>query len=104
NDMDFDALPERTSVAYRAFPGTSAAIQFEALSPGGFIFIENIEENTLVTINGKATLYYDFGAYSENLTLGENTVLVGEDTYTFHLYSLKEVLPVIHLNEKHRAK
>ena len=104
NDTDFDALPERTSVAYRAFPGTSAAIQFEALAPAGFIFIENIEENTLVTINGKATLYYDFGAYSENLTLGENTVLVGEDTYTFHLYSLKEVLPVIHLNEKHRAK
>lgn len=94
------SLPTSTQIEVSTIPGQSARQAFELNAPSAFIVIEGVAPGERVTVNGQVARVYEFGAFVENLVIGENRVEFRGKQYPLQVTAIDSDLPTFTLREE----
>ncbi len=94
------SLPKSTQIEVSTIPGQAARQAFELNAPSAFIVIEGVAPGAQITVNGKLARVYEFGAFIENLVVGENRVELWGKQYPLQVTAIDTDLPTYRLKEE----
>ncbi len=96
--IDTSTLPEnnlvqRTLEEVSTVPGQAGLAKFTLNSPAAFIMIDGVPAGEIINVNGSDYRLYNFGAFAENLLLGENRIRYEGQVYILNIDSFDDSLP-----------
>lgn len=97
-----NGIVEQTQVEVSLVPGHSSRAHFVLNAPSAFIKVEGASPGDAVEVNGRLYKLYEFGAFVENLSLGDNLVIYQGRRYRLNIVDFDDSLPTYTVGEELR--
>lgn len=95
-----NGIVEQTQVEVSLVPGHSSRGRFVLNAPSAFIKVEGASPGDAVEVNGRLYKLYEFGAFVENLSLGDNSVIYQGRRYQLNIENFDDSLPTYTIGEE----
>lgn len=102
SSLTANGIVEQTQVEVSLVPGHSSRARFVLNAPSAFIKVDGASPGHAIKVNGRLYKLYEFGAFVENLLLGDNLVIYQGRRYQLNIADFDDSLPTYILGEESR--